>query len=178
MVESETRSGWRRANTIDGGAPTRYWSRRARWCNGRPGRAPVGRRPSQRPDLGGNPAGPADRRSRGAGTRVGGLCRPRPGALVPSETSRNGARASAWRGASGSARTCAIQPSRGVLDCMAKTQHQTAYRTVKASIVKPLRRQDQSKTAVTVSSGASRGYRPCARKKTGPGAIPGPGHTF
>ena len=87
----------------------------------------------QRPPLGCGPSGLPDRRLRAAGTRVGGLPLPRPGVLVPSETSRSGVRSSRGRGASGSARTCAIQPSRGVRDCMAETKHQTAYRTVKGA---------------------------------------------
>jgi hypothetical protein len=86
----------------------------------------------QRPPLGCGPTEPPDRRFRAVGTRVGGLPPPRPGVRMPSDTSRNGARSSRGRGASGSARTCAIQPSRGVRDCMAETKHQTAYRTVKA----------------------------------------------
>jgi hypothetical protein len=39
---------------------------------------------------------------------------------MPSETSRNGARSARCCGASGSARTFAIQPSFGVRDCMAQ----------------------------------------------------------
>ena len=91
----------------------------------------------QRPPLGCGPTAP-DRRFRTAGTRVGGLPPPRPGVRMPSDTSRSGARSPRWRGASGSARTCAIQPSRGVRDCMAETKHQTAYRTVKAPDGLPL----------------------------------------
>jgi hypothetical protein len=101
----------------------------------RSGRAEPGlceRRRPQRPALGCGSNGPPDRRSLTAGTRVGGLPWLRPGVRVPSEISRSGVRSSRWQGASGSARTCAIQPSRGVLDCMAQTEHQTAYRTVKA----------------------------------------------
>jgi hypothetical protein len=92
----------------------------------------------QRPPLGCGPPQPPDRRFRAVGTRVGGLPPPRPGVRMPSDTSRSGARSSRWRGASGSARTCAIQPSRGVRDCMAETKHQTAYRTVKAPDGLPL----------------------------------------
>jgi hypothetical protein len=95
----------------------------------------------QRPPLGCGPTEPPDRRFRAVGTRVGGLPPPRPGVRMPSDTSRSGARSSRWRGASGSARTCAIQPSRGVRDCMAETKHQTAYRTVKAPDGLPLNRR-------------------------------------
>ena len=97
------------------------------------------RRPPQRPGLRCGADAPPDRRSRTTATNVGGLPRRRPGTRVPSETTRSGARSSAWRGASGSAKTCAIQPSRGVLDCMAETKHQTAYRTVKAPDADPNR---------------------------------------
>jgi hypothetical protein len=90
------------------------------------------RRRPQRPALGCGPAGPSDRRFRLAGTSVGGLLPLRPGVRVPLATSRNGDRSARWRGASGSASTFAIQPSLGVRDCMAATEHQTAYWTVKA----------------------------------------------
>ena len=83
----------------------------------------------QRPPLG--PIKLPDRRLRTARTRVGRLPLPRPGVRVPSKTSRSGVRSSRGRATSGSARTCAIQPSRGVRDCMAKIKHQTAYWTVK-----------------------------------------------
>src|SRR5450631_362101 len=92
----------------------------------------IRRRRLQWPGLGRAPAGPSDRRFRLAETSVGGLLPLRPGVRVPLETSRNGVRSARWRGASGSASTFAIQPSRGVRDCMAATKHQTAYRTVKA----------------------------------------------
>jgi hypothetical protein len=55
-----------------------------------------------------------------AGTRVGGLLPLRPGVRVPPATSRSGARSAGSFGASGSARTFAIQPSRGFRDCMVK----------------------------------------------------------
>ncbi len=105
----------------------------------RAGPAAGKRRPSQRPGLRCGADIPPGRRSRATGTRIGGLPRRRPGTRVPSETTRSGARSSAWHGASKSARTCAIQPSRGVLDCMAETKHQTAYRTVKAPDADPSR---------------------------------------
>jgi hypothetical protein len=88
-----------------------------------PNRAAAGagkHRQAQRPALGRRPNGPPDRRSGMAGTRVGGLLPLRPGVRVPPATSRSGARSAGSLGASGSARTFAIQPRRGFRDCMVK----------------------------------------------------------